>query len=301
MGRKKKSNTISSYEEDLMSIASKEEEIIESYSDDYEINDDEEIIYEIDEEIEEDIEEINEKADGDYEDIPEIIAIEDAYSDEDIEEYNDEYIEDEYETYEEKPKKYVGIKKVKLIMNIIFTIIILLIVMIAVDVISVAKYDAGPFFAIPVKKYNDGGSKAYYGLGYKVIKYNQVQGRKDREIGFWNLKYNIEPVTNKDIDLAIEFYGNEQKTYEKYYKQFVRISSTLKKVDKKNHKIVIGYTDEDGKYTLEIECDIVKSQKNLADLEEGKEITIIGTVNKFKQRTKKQPNRLYIKNCFAEQ
>ena len=36
--------------------------------------------------------------------------------------------------------------------------------------------------------YKDGGTKEYYGLGYKVIKYNQIEGRRDTQIGLWNLK-----------------------------------------------------------------------------------------------------------------
>ena len=177
----------------------------------------------------------------------------------------------------------------------------LILAMIAIDVICVARYDVGPFFAIPLKKYDDGGTKAYYGIGYKVIKYNQIQGRRDRELGFWSLKYNTDPITLQDIDLAIEMNNNEIETYQKYYKKFVRIISTLEKVNKEKHQITIGYKDEDGKYSLDIICDIVDDQTNLDSLEEGKEITIIGTIKDFKVKTAKKRNRLYIKNCFAEQ
>ena len=271
---KKKNNKKNSYETDIMNLASKEEEIIESYSDDYNIEDDEEIIYE---------EEIDEK------DKPEIISTSDY--------------EEEYEDYEEPKKrtKITSTRKIKRIINIVFIIIMLLLAMIATDVICVGRYDVGPFFAIPTKTYKDGGTKEYYGLGYKVIKYNQMQGRRDREIGTWSLKYNTEPITNKDVDLAIEFYGNEAETYEKYYRKFVRITSTLQKVDTKNNKITIGYKDEGGKYTLDIYCTVVKDQTNLSELKVGESITIIGTVSNFKQGTDTKANRLYIKNCFAEQ
>lgn len=36
----------------------------------------------------------------------------------------------------------------------------------------------------------DGGSKEYYGLGYKVIKCNTLSGDKSISIGSWNLKYS---------------------------------------------------------------------------------------------------------------
>ena len=85
-----------------------------------------------------------------------------------------------------KKKKKVNTKK---ILNIIFITIIVLICLIVVDIVSVSKYNKGPFFAIHTKTYGDGGTKEYYGLGYKVIKYHQIQGRRDTDVGLWNLKY----------------------------------------------------------------------------------------------------------------
>ena len=213
-----------------------------------------------------------------------------------VESYKDDEIE-EYE-FEEAPKKRLNISK---IVNIIFIVIVVCILMIVTDIVCVSKYNAGPFFAIPLHKYNDGGTKEYYGLGYKVIKYNQVQGRRDKEIGFWNLKYNSNPITLQDIDLTIEMHNNEVNTYKKYYKRFVRIISTLKKVDTKNNTITMSYQDEDNKYSLDIICEVVKEQGNLSKLETDKETTIIGTVSNFKIKTKKTNNKLYISNCFVEQ
>ena len=269
---KKKNKKNKSFEEDIITFEDKEEEIIESYIEDIDEYDDEEVIYE---------DEIEEKTET-----PEII------SSTSIDEYEDSY---------ETKKKYFGEKTIKTIINTVFIIIMAMIIMIATDVICVARYSKGPFFAIPLKTYDDGGTKAYYGIGYKVIKYNQLQGRRDKELGFWSLKYNSNPVTVKDIDLAIEFYEDETETYEKYYKKFVRITSTLQEVDKKKNTIKLGYKDEDGKYTIEINCELVKDQKNIKDLKVGEQITIIGTVDKFKGQTKKQPRKLYVKNCFAEQ
>lgn len=218
-----------------------------------------------------------------------------------IESYEDKVYE--YEEYEEEEinQQHRKVRKTKRRINIFFGIIVLIMIMVAVDIIAVAKFDVGPFFSIPLHTYKDGGSKEYYGLGYKVIKYHQIQGRRDRELGSWSLKYNADPVTAQDVDLAIEFSDNEAKTYEKYYKKFVRIISTLQKVDEKNHSITIGYKDEGKKYSLTIKCDIVKEQTNINKFEVGKPITIIGTVKDFKGKTDKQVNRLYIKNCFAEQ
>lgn len=210
--------------------------------------------------------------------------------------YDDELFNDEENVVYSNSK----IKKANKIINIIFVVIMLLLALVAIDVVCVSKYDKGPFFAIPIHKYDDGGTKEYYGLGYKVIKYHQNQGRRDTVLGSWGLKYNDEPITVEDIDLAINFNDKTQKTYEKYYKQFVRISSTLQNVDTKNNKLILGYKDEDDKYTLNIECKLVKDQ-NIKKFEKGKEITIIGSVTDYQVKTKKQPNTLYIDNCFGEQ
>ena len=94
-----------------------------------------------------------------------------------------EFVDKEKEiidTYDEEESEEVvdnkSFRRAKLIINIIFSIIVILIVMVTVDVICVSRYSKGPFFAIPTHTYKDGGTKEYYGLGYKVIKYHQMQG-----------------------------------------------------------------------------------------------------------------------------
>lgn len=208
---------------------------------------------------------------------------------------------EEYEEFVEADVEDEKIARAKKMINIFFTVIIIIIVAISIDIIAVSRFNKGPFFALPLHNYNDGGSKAYYGIGYKVIKYHQLQGRRDKEIGLWSLKYNTEPITMKDVDLAIEFTGHEVESFEKYYKKFVRIISTLHKVDEKNHKIIMGYQDEDNKYSLDVVCQIVKDQENIASFEEEKPITIIGTVSDFEWGTGEGNNQLIITNCFAEQ
>ena len=229
----------------------------------------------------------------------------DEYDEIIYEEYEDEteYLEDteyieELEEYEE-PKR--NRNKIKLIINIIFILIMLSLTMIAVDIICVARYNKGPYFVINTKTYKDGGSKEYYGLGYKVIKYNQIQGRRDMQIGSWSMPYSTEPTNISDLDLAIEFTDQPIESYEKYYKKFVRINSTLHKIDKKNNKIILGYEDKDGKYTLEIHCKMADKKTNISELKKAKAITIIGTITNFELKDKKNNNKLQISNCFAEQ
>ena len=302
MFKKKRTNLYDSYEDDIQDIASKETELLKSY------NENTEEYYEDSRD--------NENLDIDNIDDYEVIEIDDSDKEEkelevdndsnndnnmtdyETENYDEYSTEDEY--LEENDTKQKSSKLVRFL-NILFVIIIISLLMITTDIICVSKYNIGPFFAIPTKTYKDGGTKEYYGLGYKVIKYHQVQGRKDTEIGLWSLKYNIEPTTIKSVDLAIEFYNNEAKTYKKYYKKFVRVVSTLEKVDEKNNTITLSYIDDGKKYSLDIECNMASKNSNIDKLEKGKEVTIIGTVNKYDFKSSKKVGKLYINNCFAEQ
>ncbi len=205
------------------------------------------------------------------------------------------FTDEELVEYKHKNKIYKISKK---IINISFIVIITALLFISIDVISVTRYNKGPFFAIKTKTYKDGGSKVYYGIGYKVIKYHQVQGRRDMELGFWSLKYNTNPIDISDVDLAIEFENDYEATSKKYYKKFVRLNSTVKKIDKKNNKLTLQFLDESNKYTLDIICYKANSDNNKKDLKEGSKINIIGTIDKFKVKTKTENNKVYISNCF---
>ena len=115
------------------------------------------------------------------------------------------------------------------------------------------------------------------------------------EIGSWTLKANYTPIDIEDIDLAIEFQDDEVSSFKKYYKKFIRVYSSVKEV--KDNKLIIGYTDEDNKYSLDIICSMVNNKK----YEKDKEIIIVGTVTDYKGSTKKDNKRLYISNCIAAQ
>ena len=207
------------------------------------------------------------------------------------------YSEEEFEENETSKKKY---KKYKKIINIVFAIILIVLVMVTIDVISVSRYNAGPFFAIKTKTIKDGGTKIYHGLGYKVIKYNQKQGRRDREIGSWSLKYNTTPMDLTDIDLAIEFENDYQETNTKYNKKFIRLTSTVKEINKDNNTLVLEYLDEDNKYTLDIICTMANKKSNLEIFNKDDKASIIGTIEKFQIKENKESNKVYINNCFAE-
>lgn len=185
----------------------------------------------------------------------------------------------------------------KVISNIIFIIIIALGIVIAIDVICVTKYDKGPYFAIRTKTYDDGGTEEFYGLGYKVIKYHQEQGRRDTKLGFWTMPYSVEPTEISALDLAIEFRNNPEKTANKYAGQFMRVTGRIYKI--KDNELILRYKDPDDAYTLKIKCPMAE-KTNLSDLKEDMEITVLGTIDNFTLATEKTSNSANMSNCFTE-
>lgn len=168
--KKKKNNEYDSYEDDIY----ENEETIDSYGEtDYNSNNYDET--EIDEVIE--VDETNENNNSYLDEYQEYneknkynfssssnsrdeIIVEDNLIDE-KDEYSDEYddfsMDDEDDAYYEK--KRLNSNVFARIINIIFIILLISMTMIAVDVISVARYNNGPFFAIPLHTYKDGGTK----------------------------------------------------------------------------------------------------------------------------------------------
>lgn len=185
----------------------------------------------------------------------------------------------------------------KVISNIIFIIIIALGIVIAIDVICVTKYDKGPYFAIRTKTYDDGGTEEFYGLGYKVIKYHQEQGRRDTKLGFWTMPYSVEPTEISALDLAIEFRNDPEKTANKYAGQFMRVTGRIYKI--KDSELILRYKDPDDAYTLKIKCPMAE-KTDLSDLKEDMEITVLGTIDNFTLATEKTSNSANMSNCFTE-
>lgn len=305
---RKTKKDLNAYENDMINISNKEKEILESYNEDYieyneKVNyDDEEFDYK--DEVEE-VEEIIEPKKSAKEVKEEVVIIEDE--EEPIVEEKTKVVletsEDEEETtYEEPEEVEVKEKKTpnyKKIINICFAIIMAILIMVAIDVISVGRYNRGPYFAVQTKEYDDGGTKEYIGFGYKVIDYNQMNGRQDKVIGSFSLEYNTDVLEVKDIDLAIEFTANEEKAYRNYYKNFVRIESKLKSMDFDNNTIVFGYVDEGGKYSLEMTCNMASEKEELVNIDVDQEVYVTGTITNYKFKTDKTTGKLILSDCFA--
>ena len=321
---RKSKKDLNAYENDMINISNKEQEILESYNEDFieydeKVNyDDEEFDYK--EEVVEEEKVVVEKPKKTSKKVKEeVIIIEDeeeptieetkevaletvedaAEADETEEEIDVETSNEENEESEEVEVKTKKTPNYKKIINICFAIIMAILIMIAVDVISVGRYNRGPYFAIQTKEYDDGGTKEYVGFGYKVIEYNQIGGRQGKEIGPLSLQYNTEAIETKDLDLAIEFTADEEAAYKKYYKQYLKVESKLQSMDFDNNTIVFGYIDEGGKYTLKMTCKMASETEELVNIDVDQKVIVTGTVTNYEFKTDKSSGELELSGCFA--
>ena len=180
-------------------------------------------------------------------------------------------------------------KKIKKISTIIMIVIIVIGVLVTTDILLVTKVGVGPFLAINTKTYDDGGTKEYYGLGYKVIKYNQVVGRRDTVIGSWFIKYNTTPKTFTIRDLAYSIINDNNN----HVGEFIRLTGTISNKSNKNKTITLKFTDDiEGKYDLTVKAELLS--KNIKDLNKDAPIYLIGVIKSYDNKT------LTIENVFAE-
>ncbi len=180
-------------------------------------------------------------------------------------------------------------KKIRKISTIIMIVIIVIGILVTTDIILVSKKNIGPFLAINTKTYNDGGTKEYYGLGYKVIKYNQKVGRRDTVIGSWSIKYDITPINYTITDLAYSII-NDNNTH---IGEFIRLTGTISSKNNKNNTITLKFTDnEEGKYNLTVKASLLSN--NIKDLNKDDDVTLIGIIKSYNNKT------LTIENAFAE-
>ena len=180
-------------------------------------------------------------------------------------------------------------KKIKKISTIIMIVIIVIGVLVTTDILLVTKVGVGPFLAINTKTYDDGGTKEYYGLGYKVIKYNQKVGRRDTVIGSWGIKYNTNPETFTIRELAYSIINDNNN----HVGEFIRLTGTISSKNNKNNTVTLKFTDDiDGKYDLTVKAELLC--KNIKDLNKDAPISLIGVIKSYYNKT------LTIENVFAE-
>ena len=180
-------------------------------------------------------------------------------------------------------------KKVKKISTIVMIVIIVIGVLVTTDILLVSKAHIGPFLAIRTKVYNDGGTKEYYGLGYKVIKYNQKVGRRDTVTGSWGIKYNTNPETFTIRELAYSIINDNNN----HIGEFIRLTGTISSKNNKNNTVTLKFTDDiDCKYDLTVKANLLS--KNIKKLNKNAPISLIGVIKSYDNKT------LTIENVFAE-
>lgn len=172
-------------------------------------------------------------------------------------------------------------KKLKKKFTIIMIVALVLGTLIFIDILVTNYTSAGPFLAVKVKTHNDGGTKEYYGLGYKVIKYRVKDGRNTTVIGGWTLKYDPTTKATTVEELGISFRNNSKEALKNSYKQFFIVTGKIDSIDKTNKKAVLIYEDKDGgNYTTKAEF-YLKNISKLKNYSKGDTITISGTFTKY--------------------
>ena len=172
-------------------------------------------------------------------------------------------------------------KKLKKKFTIIMIVALVLGTLIFIDILVANYTSVGPFLAVKVKTHNDGGTKEYYGLGYKVIKYKVKDGRNTTVVGSWTLKYDPTTKATTVEELGISFRNNTKETLKDSYKQFFIVTGKIDSIDKVNKKVVLIYEDKDGgNYTTKAEF-YLKNISKLKNYSKGDTITISGTFTKY--------------------
>lgn len=172
-------------------------------------------------------------------------------------------------------------KKLKKKFTIIMIVALVLGTLIFIDILVANYTNVGPFLAVKVKTHNDGGTKEYYGLGYKVIKYKVKDGRNTTVVGSWTLKYDPTSKASTVEELGISFRNNTKEALKNSYKQFFIVTGKIDSIDKTNKKVVLIYEDKDGgNYTTKAEF-YLKNISKLKNYSKGDTITISGTFTKY--------------------
>ena len=104
-------------------------------------------------------------------------------------------------------------KGIKVLLIVLGVIIVLGLIFFAIDYNRVQKQEK-PLFCIqhPGGVIMDGGTVEYFGLGYKVIDYNMLNGYDEIKIGSWFMKYeDFENEYNSYVDdtkVIVNGYNN---------------------------------------------------------------------------------------------
>ena len=147
------------------------------------------------------------------------------------------------------------------------------------DVVMVTKFNVGPIFAIKVKTYNDGGTKEYAGIFYKVIKYKQTNGRRDMVLGSYKLSYSGEVYKKSVLDLAI-LYRDDFTNFSLLEGKYVVVTGKVLSVSKEKQVVKLIYEDSDNKYQTIVTFKMDKDA-NYGELKKGNTVKIAGVLDDY--------------------
>lgn len=181
-------------------------------------------------------------------------------------------------TYTDDSTKSVGGIMLK-VLNLFLILVMAGAFLVVFDVVMVTKFNVGPIFAIKVKTYNDGGTKEYAGIFYKVIKYKQTNGRRDMVLGSYKLSYSGEVYKKSVLDLAI-LYRDDFTNFSLLEGKYVVVTGKVLRVSKEKQVVKLIYEDSDNKYQTIVTFKMNKDA-NYDELKKGNTVKIAGVLDDY--------------------
>ncbi len=181
-------------------------------------------------------------------------------------------------TYTDDSTKSVGGIILK-VLNFFLILVMAGAFLVVFDVVMVTKFNVGPIFAIKVKTYNDGGTKEYAGIFYKVIKYKQTNGRHDMVLGSYKLSYSGEVYKKSVLDLAI-LYRDDFTNFSLLEGKYVVVTGKVLSVSKEKQVVKLIYEDSDNKYQTIVTFNMDKDA-NYDELKKGNTVKIAGVLDDY--------------------
>lgn len=190
----------------------------------------------------------------------------------------DDNIDDNSTTYTDDSNKSLGGIILK-VLNFFLILVMVGAFLVVFDVVMVTKFNVGPIFAIKVKTYNDGGTKEYAGIFYKVIKYKQTNGRRDMVLGNYKLSYSGEVYKKSVLDLAI-LYRDDFTNFSLLEGKYVVVTGKVLRVSKEKQVVKLIYEDSDNKYQTIVTFKMDKDA-NYDELKKGNTVKIAGVLDDY--------------------
>lgn len=178
-------------------------------------------------------------------------------------------------TYTDDSTKSVGGIMLK-VLNFFLILVMAGAFLVVFDVVTVTKFNVGPIFAIKVKTYNDGGTREYAGIFYKVIKYKQTNGRRDMVLGSYKLSYSGEVYKKSVLDLAI-LYRDDFTNFSLLEGKYVVVTGKVLRVSKEKQVVKLIYEDSDNKYQTVVTFKMDKDA-NYDGLKKGNTVKLAGVL-----------------------